>query len=343
MEQKQPDMSGPAVVDWLAVLTVGQAVAHDRLTVFAAFAPAADRPALSYRTLAEALAEGWVEVSERAAATVPELVLTNRGHEMVLVMGGEEIVGGKQNRIVNASFLVGAKSQVTLPVTCVEHGRWHGASPRFRAGEASYHSLRRAQQEQVSASLDAHGRHAADQAAIWADLAVRHARLASHSPTGAMQDLYRHRAASLDGYAQALPYPHDATGLIAAIGDQVAGADLFDSPRTAAALWERLVRSYALDALEPGAQAPVAESAALAFLQRARAASYRVFPSLALGEDVRLQGDGVSGAALVYQGTPVHVALYAASGEGRRQVETPHLARSSLRRWLQSEPPDRND
>ncbi|MBI3979577.1 MAG: hypothetical protein HY331_15450 [Chloroflexi bacterium] len=50
------------------------------------------------------------------------------------------------------------------------------------------------------------------------------------------------------------------------------------------------------------------------FLNRAHGARCEVFPSLALGEDVRLDGDGVVGSALVYQDIPVHVGLFRVRG-----------------------------
>ena len=59
--------------------------------------------------------------------------MVNRSDDMVFVMDGEEVVGGKQNRIVNASFLIAPKSEVALPVSCVER-RWHDVAPSFGSG-----------------------------------------------------------------------------------------------------------------------------------------------------------------------------------------------------------------
>ena len=82
-----------------------------------------------------------MEVREKGSATVPELYLVNRSDSMVLVMGGEEVVGGKQNRMVNTSFLIGPKAEVDLAVTCLEQGRWRDVAPRCRGGE-TWHSNR---------------------------------------------------------------------------------------------------------------------------------------------------------------------------------------------------------
>lgn len=194
MENDIMGNAGQVALSWLAHLKVGDGVFFDRVVVFPALAGnGADREALGCRTLGEAIAAGWVEVTERPAAAVPKLVLRNRGRTMVLVLDGEEIVGGRQNRIRNASFLVAAGSEVVIPVTCVEHGRWRDVSPRFAPGEASFFSLKREKHAQVTANLRATGRMAADQPAVWASLAERQAEAGVHSDTGTMNGLSRER------------------------------------------------------------------------------------------------------------------------------------------------------
>ncbi|MBI3979578.1 MAG: hypothetical protein HY331_15455 [Chloroflexi bacterium] len=223
MQQRRTERTGQLVIRWLSSLAVGEGIAHqqDRMVIFPVWAGAGNEDvagaALEYWTLAEAITEGWVDVTEKPTATVPELILRNRGRMMVLVLDGEEIVGGRQNRIVNASFLVAADSQVVLPVSCVEHGRWHDVSPRFRSGELGYHSLKRDKYEQVRANLRMSGRAVADQGAIWESIAARQAAGLVESSTGAMGDLYRTQDDLLAAYERAFPYVEGAIGLIAAL------------------------------------------------------------------------------------------------------------------------------
>ncbi|MHB1417026.1 MAG: ARPP-1 family domain-containing protein [Chloroflexota bacterium] len=332
MEKEGSGSATSAVLAWLEELTVGEGATHGAMTVFPVSGKDDGSAPFDYRTLAEGIAAAEVVVAERPAATVPELVLVNKGKTMVLVLDGEEVVGGRQNRIVNASFLVGAGMEVLLPVSCVEHGRWHDESPSFMAGEASPASLKREKQEQVRASLRATGRHIADQGAIWDHIARREAALGSRSATGAMHDVYQGQEQWLADYERAFPYPNGALGLIVAIGGRMVGGDLFDRPQTARALWAKIVRSYALDALGGGEAAPVARGRALRLLGRLRGARGEAYPSLALGEDVRLEGDGAVAAALVYRDTPVHVGLFRLTGSAARAGEG--MASASVRRHL---------
>ena len=80
---------------------------------------------------------GALEVSEVSdGGSVPSLKVTNKGEKAVFLMAGEHLQGGKQNRVVNASILIGAKSEVPIPVSCVERGRWAYRAAHF-AGSGS--------------------------------------------------------------------------------------------------------------------------------------------------------------------------------------------------------------
>ena len=87
---------------------------------------------LDYLVLDEALASGLVEITEVSEqGSVPELKFINRGPKPVLIVDGEELLGAKQNRIVNLTILVAANSELTIPVSCVEAGRWRSRSRAF--------------------------------------------------------------------------------------------------------------------------------------------------------------------------------------------------------------------
>src|SRR5205809_200966 len=88
------------------------------------------RPALDYLGLDEAVASGLV-VSELDDGAVEALVVENPLADRVLLYEGEELLGAKQNRIVQRSVLVPARSSLKIPVNCVEQGRWSSGGGRF--------------------------------------------------------------------------------------------------------------------------------------------------------------------------------------------------------------------
>src|SRR5947207_3222235 len=122
----------PALKTFLDGVRVGELRAHGSLAVFWLHA-ASPTTVLDVLTLDEARARGEV-VSELADAAVSVLVTENRGKRHVLLLAGEIVVGGKQNRVVAEDVLLPPVSGPRqIAVYCVEQGRWAGAAKDFAA------------------------------------------------------------------------------------------------------------------------------------------------------------------------------------------------------------------
>jgi hypothetical protein len=115
----------PEVARLLGTILTAEPVVHGALAVIPLLAPSLDDP--DWLTLGEAGARARVtEVSE--AGSVPFLQVANGADRPRLLLDGEELVGAKQNRILNTTVLVAAHTEVTIPVSCVEQGRWGTAA-----------------------------------------------------------------------------------------------------------------------------------------------------------------------------------------------------------------------
>ena len=73
----------------------------------------------------------------RQAGSVPFLKVANRADRPLLPLDGEELLGAKQNRILNTTVRVAAHTEVTIPVSCVEQGRWGYRGRQLSPGDAS--------------------------------------------------------------------------------------------------------------------------------------------------------------------------------------------------------------
>lgn len=103
-------------------IQIGDPVEHDGVMIAPLFPRTT--PRATYLTLDEALSRGF-EVRELGeSGTVPELVVDNPLNSAILLYDGEELVDALQNRILNLSVLVAARSAMKIPVSCVEQGRW---------------------------------------------------------------------------------------------------------------------------------------------------------------------------------------------------------------------------
>jgi hypothetical protein len=270
---------------------------------------------LEYRTLDDALAAGTLEVTEvTEGGSVPVLKVTNRGDQPVLLVAGEQLVGARQNRILNTSILVPARSELAVPVSCVEAGRWGYVSPKFASGGTLSHgALRKLLSGHVRDSYARGAGAMSNQGEVWQEVSRKLGSVGSASPTAALQRAYEDHGARLQDLLGKVTAPEGCCGAAFAVGGRVAGADLFDRPGTLAKLWPKLARAYALDALEhPGeAPAPLPAGAVVGWLHGAAGAEAKAYKSPGLGEDVRLKGEGVVGGGLVVEGEPVHAELFA--------------------------------
>ena len=165
-------------------------------------APALD--GLGWATLADPAARAQIaEVSD--AGSVPHVTVSNLADQPLLLIDGEQLVGAKQNRILNTTVLIGAQATVTIPVSCVEQGRWGYRSPHFAPSDVSlFASARRAKAHAVTGSARAGRGHLSDQGRLWEAVAARAAEHAVPSPTGAMQDFYTHYRADIGAARTAL-------------------------------------------------------------------------------------------------------------------------------------------
>ncbi len=185
-------------------LSIGVPRSFRAVTMVPLFAET-DIPA-SYLTLDEALARSLARVTEVSeGGSVPELWFENYSDKPVLLVDGEELVGARQNRIVNLTILVGPLKKIRIPVSCVERGRWAYVSQEFRSADRTlYASARAAKIHQVSQNLRHHGSCQADQRAIWQDIAAKSSRMRARSRTEAMSDLYEQRRRGVDAYRTSL-------------------------------------------------------------------------------------------------------------------------------------------
>jgi hypothetical protein len=87
-----------------------------------------------------------VQVAEREGSpVVGELVLKNEGAKPALLVAGELFEGGWQHRALNHDILLVPDQQLVASVSCVEHGRWHGATAQVRRSRRASMMVRSAQ------------------------------------------------------------------------------------------------------------------------------------------------------------------------------------------------------
>lgn len=291
----------------LPKLRVGEPLRHESLSVFPLFAELDG--SVDYRLADEALADQSVTVEEVSeAGSVPDLLVENKGNTRVLFIEGEELVGAKQNRILNTSVLVAAHTKIKIPVSCVEQGRWRHTSRYFgSSGSHSPSKLRYALKKSVSDSITTGSGHRSDQGEVWRSVREVHAMHGTSSHTGAMSDAFESLAKQRTDYADKFKYVEGAVGVAVALGGKVVSADVFDKPQTCQKVWQRLLSGVILDAIATKATGEPADAAAVEkLLESAGSAGWKKVDAVGEGEDYRAEIGDDHASALKLNDTLVH-------------------------------------
>jgi len=210
---------------------------------------------------------------------VNSLVLVNNSRHPLILLAGEIVTGGKQDRVVAKDRVIPPESDpVDLGVFCVEPGRWTGVSDQF--------STMKSQMAQPSVRSKA--MVAQDQRQVWdsvgaANRAVyggivggtANAAPSSYAKTFEDEKVRKAIAAQAEpveqSYSSLIRQLRDqhAVGVVVAVGGQLIWADLFANTPLMEKYWSKLVRSYAAEAITSRTSAkPVSVAEAQQFLNR---------------------------------------------------------------------------
>jgi hypothetical protein len=250
-------------------------IRHGNLTVFPV-AAASSHNTQSFLTLDEGLRSGEVIVTEAGnvqplmrrrnrpvthdRAQVNQLVLVNNSKRPLILLAGEIVTGGKQDRVIGKDRLVPAESDpIDLGVFCVEPGRWTATSAKFGSlGTAM-----------AQPAVRARAMSDKDQAKVWSEVRNAQTVVASRLPApaaaevagtssyaGVMQN--EEVKQQVDSIAEPIQRNYqsliqqlrerNAVGVVVAVNGEIIWADIFASTALLEKYWPKLVRSYAAEA-----------------------------------------------------------------------------------------------
>ena len=312
---------------WLSEMKPLPGSSFGGLTMLPLTGREADAP--PYLTLDEALSSGKARVTEVSArGSVPELRFANLCDQPILLIDGEELIGAKQNRVLNVTILVPPKTELVIPVSCVEAGRWAGAGEFRSAPHVMYATGRAEKLRSVGVSMSTAGTRRSDQAAVWRSIDSLATRQGVKSATSRLDDVYVARGDRIGKYVEELRASDGQLGAMFALGGKIRGIEAFDHPATLRKVLPKLVRSWAMDALsvEPGGETPQSPEVERRLGELA-ALSLSEHPAVGLGREVRFDSARVTGGALLHEGRVVHLCAFWVEEEGADVVPQGFIGR----------------
>lgn len=223
-------------------------------------------------------------------ASVNQLSLINRSGKKLILLAGEIVVGGKQDRIVEEDLIVPPVSvPISLNVFCVEHGRWSpraqqttsNRAPVSRANVIQNPSVQNAPRPVQDSNFSSLGaishpklRAAAQdkkqQGEVWKEVSANNSKLGTSNSTDTYQEVYANKevAGTMEHYISALQrevLQPGVIGVVVARNGELVWVDAFASPSLFAKYWPKLLKSYVVDAMGDSAdgktKVPTAEQA----------------------------------------------------------------------------------
>ncbi len=262
-----------------------------------------------------AIRDRMIEVRElNETGSVNTILVVNSSPQYVFLMDGDILAGAKQNRVVNASVLLAPHSKTAVPVSCVEHGRWHHVSPRFAGTDyAAPTSLRASKASQVRANLQSKMGFQADQMQIWGRVADYQRIHGVASGTSNISDVFDEKGSRLNHLIKRFNADPQANGIAIFFGNHLACIDVFNRLDVFREYFPKILRGAAFEAsaMRPPkrtlAQAE-AEYRTLDFLDSVDLLPRDEQPSIGVGMDRRFENHDVTGFELVFESHLIHLA-----------------------------------
>ena len=315
------------IKEHLSHVRLGQPQRHADITLFPLFD--ARQSDLDYQTMDPSLMRGDLEINEiNQGGEVPLLEAHNRVNEFILLLDSEEIMGAKQNRVLNTSILLPRKKRTTIPVSCTEAGRWAYASASFQSSGNMMPKASRARKMKsvtttaasVSAACAA-GAHsppaaccyASNQSEVWEDVSYLQKKSAVSSSTNAMSDVYEAIREKIDRMTDPFEMQPNQRGLLVLKNGEIMGLDLLSQPDAYAQLHRKILGSYVMDSAIEDATATWHgdddKAQAEAFLGELSTAEGEAHKSAGEGTDVRYDSPTLSGTALMHEEQLIHASF----------------------------------
>jgi hypothetical protein len=323
------------LINYLEQLEIGSKQSYKNLAVYPLLSEY--MVSLDYLTLDEAMSQDVIDVVEiDEGGSVPELKVINKSDRMILILDGEELVGAKQNRIVNTTILIAANATTVIPVSCVEQGRWAYTSEKFGSEQRIMSpAIRSVKANDVSLSLRQNLGYQSDQNVIWREIRQKVQRRGAYTGSMEMAAIYRKETPAINEYVQHFKLVDNQIGAAFVINGKVVGVDCFGKADTLSKTFKKLADSYALDAIdmsENEKEYKVYKRDAEKLLKNAANGRIESHSSIGLGTDCRLESKILSGFALAHENQILHMSLFSRDVDTEKSLPTSRMQRFSRRR-----------
>jgi len=266
-------------------------------------------------TLKKGFELGLAEVKECEHSTVNTLIVKNNSVTPLILVDGEEIIGGDQNRIVNATILIAPNSEEKIPVNCTEHGRWAYKSEFKQSEYMANYRTRSAKEKAVRANMSG-------QQAVWDSINDLEMSRSFSSPTQAMSESYENLKVDLDEFISNFKAVDGQTGAVIIIDGEIKGFELFLNSQIYHEYHEKILKSYLIDTDINDSIFTIDTEVARDLIVEALSVEYAAKKSNGLEEAFEFENSNGLGTAYIYKDELLHMSYFKNEAETAKKEVT---------------------
>ena len=252
-----------------------------------------------FLTLKKGYEMNLVEIKELEHSTVNTVSCKNDSVTPLILIDGDEITGAMQNRIINDTLLIPAKSTINIPVSCTAESRTFKPS-LYSANHSTRSRKSRASYEERDY-----------QGEVWDSISEFESRSNFKSMTSALNDSYENLKDKQNDYLSKFHIEDGQNGVIFIVNGEVKGLELFYNHSIYKQYHEKLCRSYIIEAIvEKKSVDNIDRLELMKVLENISDSEFKSNKSIGLGDNLKFSNDFGSGSGLVWEDELIHMTFF---------------------------------
>lgn len=259
-------------------------------------------------TLEKGIELGLVNVKECEHSQVNTLIVENKAVTPLILIDGEEVVGGDQNRIVSETMIIAPESSMKIPVNCSEQGRWAYKKEFMHSEYIANYNTRRAKE------YARRGNHSV-QHTVWSSIHDVEADYSFASPTSALSESYDNLKKNHNEIVKSFEIVESQNGVLVIVDGEIKGFEVFLNSDIYKQFHEKIIKSYLIDSKLENSMFSVNVDEAENVIKNAIDSSFEKKEAKGLEESYEFENDYGLGVISIYKNEIVHWSYFKRSEE----------------------------
>lgn len=270
-----------------------------------------------YISGSSAIKQELIEVTEiDQSGSVNNILVKNNSEFYIFFSDGDILVGSKQNRVLNTSILIAPKTNLIIPVSCVERGRWHFDSKKFTdQGLFAAKEIRTEKSQHVFHSVEFKKGFYADQSQIWNSINSMFKKEFIESPSENFGDLLKKDKIKFNSLLSSFKASDEANATAIFLNDSLTSIDIYNRIDIYKEYFDKLLSSILPDYKTMKKRHEIiseddAKSKIETLLVNPELTQNLKVKSVGLGDEERFKGKDFIGFSLIFEEHLIHKSIH---------------------------------